>query len=115
MLDSMSDVPLEITPQEVKRRLDQGSPLRLIDVREPFEDQQAHLEGATLVPMRTIPAHLAELQDGVDPLVVLCHHGMRSLQVVMWLRQNGVPDCRSMSGGIDQWSREIDPTVPRYY
>lgn len=115
MLVKMPDVPPEVTPQEVKRRLDQGESLRLVDVREPFEHQQAHLEGAALVPMGTIPARLAELQTEADPMIVLCHHGMRSLQVVMWLRQNGVPACQSMSGGIDQWSREIDPSVPRYY
>ena len=111
----MSLPPLEISPQELKRLIDAGDPLRIIDVREPFEHQQAQIEGADLIPMRTIPRHLAGLQSETRPLVVICHHGMRSLQVVSWLRQQGLTLCQSLSGGIDQWSREIDPTVPRYH
>jgi rhodanese-related sulfurtransferase len=108
-------VPIEITPREVRRRLDAGEKLRLIDVREPREHRTARIEAAELIPMRDIPSSLAKL-DAADgaPLIVLCHHGVRSLQVVSWLRQQGVAACRSMSGGIDRWSQEIDPTVPRY-
>jgi rhodanese-related sulfurtransferase len=105
---------MEITPQEVKRRLDAGEKLRLIDVREPFEFQQAHIEGAELIPMRSVAQSLASLEGEEKPIVVFCHHGMRSLQVVGWLRQQGVENCVSMSGGIDQWSLAIDPRVPRY-
>lgn len=105
---------LEIVPAEVKRRLDAREKIRLIDVREPFEFQQARIEGAELVPMRTVPAELASLGTGAAPLVVICHHGMRSLQVASWLREQGVEACQSMQGGIDRWSLEIDPTVPRY-
>jgi rhodanese-related sulfurtransferase len=111
----MSDASLEITAREVKQRLDAGERLRLIDVREPFEHQQAHIAGADLFPMRTIPQQLALLQAEPAPLIVVCHHGMRSLQVVNWLRAQGVADCRSMAGGIDLWSLEIDPAVPRYF
>jgi rhodanese-related sulfurtransferase len=111
----MSGLPLEVAPQEVKQRLDGGDFFRLIDVREPFEHHQAHIEGADLIPMRTVPVRLGELQSETRPIVVFCHHGMRSLQVVTWLRQQGVVQCQSLSGGIDQWSREIDPAVPRYY
>jgi len=105
---------LEITPAEVKRRLDAGEKIRLIDVRELFEFQQARIEGAELIPMRSVPAELPSLDTGAAPLVVICHHGMRSLQVANWLREQGVEDCRSMQGGIDRWSLEIDSTVPRY-
>jgi rhodanese-related sulfurtransferase len=107
--------PIEIMPREVKRRLDAGEKLRLIDVREPREHKTARIEGAELIPMRTIPSSLAKLddEDGA-PLIVLCHHGVRSLQVVSWLREQGVAACQSMSGGIDRWSQEIDPTIPRY-
>jgi rhodanese-related sulfurtransferase len=106
--------PIEITPQEVKRRLDAGEKLRLVDVREPFEFQQAHIEGSELIPMRGVPQALPSLEAEDAPLIVFCHHGMRSLQVVDWLRQQGVEQCRSMAGGIDRWSLEIDSTVPRY-
>jgi rhodanese-related sulfurtransferase len=107
--------PFEVTPRQVRDRLDRGEPVRLIDVREAFEHEQARIDGADLIPMRTIPRHLDELRTETRPLVVLCHHGMRSLQVVQWLRQQGVAACSSMSGGIDQWSREIDPSVGRYF
>ncbi len=103
----------EITPQDVKRRLDAGEKLRLIDVREPFEVQQAAIAGAEVIPMRKVPAALAALEDEENPIIVFCHHGMRSLQVVGWLREQGV-DSLSMAGGIDRWSLEIDPKVPRY-
>lgn len=89
-------------------------PVRLIDVREPFELQLGHLEDAESIPMRSIPANLGMLEDDDRPIVVMCHHGVRSLQVVCWLREQGVENCTSMTGGIDRWSLEIDPAVPRY-
>jgi rhodanese-related sulfurtransferase len=104
----------EITPQDVKQRLDSGGKLRLIDVRELFEVQQASIAGAEVVPMRTVPKALRMLEDEENPIIVFCHHGMRSLQVVGWLREQGVENCLSMAGGIDRWSREIDAMVPRY-
>ncbi len=109
------DSDLEITPREVKRMLDLGQTLRLIDVREPFEVRQASLAGAEVIPMRTVPQALASFRGQAAPQIVFCHHGMRSLQVVDWLRKQGIPNCKSMSGGIDRWSVEIDPAVPRYY
>jgi rhodanese-related sulfurtransferase len=107
-------VPLQITPGEVKQRLDSGEKLRLVDVRETFEFQQAHIEGSELIPMRTVPGALSTFEEETRPMIVFCHHGMRSLQVVSWLREQGVESCSSMEGGIDRWSLEIDPTVPRY-
>jgi len=107
---------LEITPQDIKRRLDSDERLTLIDVREPVEFQTARIAGAELIPMRTIPAQLQRLEAAADDstLVVFCHHGVRSLNVVNWLREQGVASCQSMAGGIDRWSIEIDPAVPRY-
>ena len=105
---------MQVTPVEVKRRLDSGEKLRLIDVREPFEHQQARIEGSELIPMRSVPQAVASLQAAEMPLIVFCHHGMRSLQVVSWLREQGIESCSSMIGGIDRWSIEIDPSVPRY-
>ena len=105
---------MEIEPGEVKSRLDAGEKIRMVDVREPFEHRQASIAGAELIPMRGVPQSIDSLRAAPDPLVVFCHHGMRSLQVVEWLRSQGLEDCRSMAGGIDRWSLEIDPSVPRY-
>lgn len=110
------ELPFEVDPAEVKRRLDSNEPLSLIDVREPFEHQIASLPSATLIPMNTIPANLQQIEAASDekPVIIFCHHGMRSLNVVSWLRRNGVENCQSMAGGIDEWSARIDPKVPRY-
>lgn len=112
----MSSLSWEITPLEVKQQLDAGETIHLIDVREPEEHRLTHIDGAELIPMRTIPARLSELEGVADDgtLIVFCHHGVRSLQVVNWLREQGVASCQSMAGGIDRWSLEVDPAVPRY-
>lgn len=109
-------LPLETSPQEVQRRIDAGEALVLIDVREAEEFAITRIEGATLIPMRSIPASLPQLEAKADAatLIVFCHHGVRSLNVVHWLREQGVPTCQSMAGGIDAWSAMVDPSVPRY-
>lgn len=106
---------LELTPQEASR-LTKAEEAILIDVREPEEYAVARIDGARLIPMQTVPAELQKLEALADEstLLVLCHHGVRSLQVVSWLREHGVENCASVTGGIDRWSREIDPSVPRY-
>jgi rhodanese-related sulfurtransferase len=104
---------LEISPREVKDRLDRGEKLLLVDVREPWEYAQCRIEGAKLIPMGTIPANLQQL-DSDEDVICYCHHGMRSLDVANWLRAQGVTSAKSMAGGIDRWSMEIDPAVPRY-
>ena len=111
-----ANLPLEITPQEISKRMASGEKLFLIDVREPNEFALARVEGAELIPMRTVPAELGRLDAQADEgaLIVFCHHGVRSLNVVNWLREHGVARSQSMAGGIDRWSREIDPSVPRY-
>jgi len=107
---------LEILPREVKRRIGSGEKLYLIDVREPFERAQSSIDGSELVPLRSIPAALSQLQlrAAEAPLIVFCHHGVRSLNAVQWLRDQGIENCQSMSGGIDLWSVDVDPGVPRY-
>ncbi len=109
-------MPTEVSPQEVKRMLDAGESVHLVDVREPHEHQTASITGAELVPMRTVPHQLAALKQkaAAAPLIIFCHHGIRSLQTVSWLRRQGIDRCQSMSGGIDAWSISIDPKVPRY-
>jgi len=104
---------LEILPREVKQRLDRGEKLLLVDVREPHEFAICCIDGAVLIPMGTIPANLQKLDTNED-VICFCHHGMRSLDVANWLRAQGVKSAKSMAGGIDRWSVEIDPKVPRY-
>jgi rhodanese-related sulfurtransferase len=110
------DLSLETTVRDVKRRIDDGEKLVFIDVREPEEYAIAKIQGSELVPMRSIPANLQSLDAKADDaaLVIYCHHGIRSLQVANWLREQGLEDCQSMAGGIDAWSQEIDPSIPRY-
>lgn len=93
----------------------------MLDVREPWEVQAASIkdDGFTLlaIPMRDIPARLAELltMHGTDhPIACLCHHGMRSLQVANYLAQSGFGEIVNLQGGIDAWSQQVDPSVPRY-
>ena len=107
---------LEISAAEVSKRLAAGEKLHLIDVREPNEFSIAKIQGAELIPMRQIPGELQSLEAkaGEAPLIVFCHHGMRSLNVVNWLRQQGLEACQSIAGGIDAWSLTVDPNVPRY-
>ncbi|MGB7844676.1 MAG: rhodanese-like domain-containing protein [Candidatus Acidiferrum sp.] len=104
---------LEILPREVKQRLDRGEKLLLVDVREPHEHALCQIEGAVLIPMGTIPANLQKL-DTDEEVICFCHHGMRSMDVANWLRAQGVKTAKSMAGGIDRWSIEIDPKVLRY-
>lgn len=107
---------LEITVTEVKQLLDKGEAVKLIDVREPKEHQFCQVQGSELIPMGSVPQHLSELEAQADDarLIVFCHHGVRSLNVVAWLREKGISNCVSMSGGIEAWSLHVDPAVPRY-
>ena len=104
----------EITIDDVKRQLDHGDTFTLLDVREPWEHQTAVIAGAKLIPMGDIPSRAHQELDPDDHIVVYCHHGVRSLSVTNWLRQQGFENTQSMRGGIDAWSRQIDPKVPTY-
>jgi len=104
---------LEITPADVKARLEQGEKLVLIDVREPWEYALCRIEGAKHVPLGTLAASLETLPD-VDEVICYCHHGMRSLDAAAWLRFQGIERAKSLAGGIERWSIEVDPKVPRY-
>ncbi|WP_263409534.1 rhodanese-like domain-containing protein [Terriglobus tenax] len=90
-----------------------GAPV-LVDVREPLEVQMASIEGAVLMPMGEVKARAHQELDPDSHIAVLCHHGARSLSVTAWLRREGFEKVQSIAGGIDAWSREVDPTVPRY-
>jgi rhodanese-related sulfurtransferase len=85
----------------------------LLDVREPWEWEAAHIEGAKHIPMREVPARLEEL-DPAREVVAICHHGGRSQQVAMFLEKNGFSKVLNLQGGVDAWSRTVDPAVPLY-
>ena len=85
----------------------------LLDVREPWEHEKARIEGSQLVPMGAIPARVAELDPARD-IVAICHHGGRSMQVGLFLEKNGFANVHNLSGGVDAWSRTVDPSVPLY-
>jgi rhodanese-related sulfurtransferase len=105
---------LQISAKEVGERIARGEKFLLVDVREPWEYDLCRIEGAKLVPLGTIPASLNALLDTEDDVVLYCHHGMRSLDAAVWLRQQGVETAKSMAGGIERWSIDVDPNVPRY-
>lgn len=103
----------EISVLELEAMLAAPSPPALLDVREDWEWQRAHVDAARHVPMGQVPDRLPEL-DRKRELVVMCHHGGRSRQIVLYLEQQGFDRVSSLRGGIDAWSREIDPSVPTY-
>ena len=104
---------LEISPTEAAALL-RANKARLIDVREPWEFETAHIEPSVLMPMGDVPSRAHQELDPDEPLIILCHHGMRSLNVAVWLRNQGFEQAQSLRGGIDAWSAQIDPAIPRY-
>jgi adenylyltransferase/sulfurtransferase len=111
--DIERDDEQEYTPIELGERVARDDAPQLIDVREPNEHAYARIEGARLIPLRTLPLRSAELDRDAE-LVVYCHHGMRSAQAVAFLRSQGFSHARNLVGGIDRWSVDVDPAVPRY-
>lgn len=110
----------QIRPSDLSawlQSLPAGAAPVVLDVREPWELQTASVQaqGFTLlaIPMNTVPERLAEL-DPDQPIACLCHHGARSQRVAMFLAHNGFTQLANITGGIDAWSTELDPTVPRY-
>jgi adenylyltransferase/sulfurtransferase len=93
--------------------MESGQPFMLLDVREPFEFEMARIEGAKLIPLGDLPQRLGEL-DRAKEIFVFCHSGMRSDRAADFLRGAGFPRVSSVAGGIDAWSQEVDPNVPRY-
>jgi len=104
----------ELTAEEVKTKIDAGDSFTLLDVREPWEFETARIDGAKLIPMGDVPSRAHQELDPEDHIIVLCHHGVRSMNVTVWLRQQGFEKAQSMRGGIDAWSRQVDETVPKY-
>jgi rhodanese-related sulfurtransferase len=112
---------LDLSAQDLRQRLDRGESLTLLDVREPSERAICSIRvppqaGELHIPMREIPERLIDIQGVVarGPLVVYCHHGIRSRDVAQWLAERGLNGILNLRGGIDSWSLEADPSVPRY-
>jgi rhodanese-related sulfurtransferase len=103
----------EISPAETAALLRENK-IKLIDVREPWEFETASIAGSVLMPMGDVPARAHQELDPDQRLVVLCHHGMRSMNVAVWLRNQGFEQAQSLRGGIESWSTEVDPSVARY-
>ena len=110
--DDVADAD-DITPAALAARLARSGTIDLIDVREPYEWQIARIDGARLVPLRALPAELPAM-DREREIVVYCHHGMRSAAAAELLRRSGFTRVRNLAGGIDRWSADVDPRVPRY-
>lgn len=102
----------EIDPADVKLKLASGD-ITLLDVREGWERHTAAIQPSRHIAMGDIPSSLPQL-DPDDHIIVYCHHGVRSMNVTAWLRQQGFEKVQSMRGGIDRWSKTVDPKVPTY-
>jgi adenylyltransferase/sulfurtransferase len=111
----MSDEVPEITPAELKERLDRGDRLTIIDVREPFEWDIGNLEphGARLIPLKQVPERMDEI-DPADEIVLQCRSGARSAQALGYLRQHGYERLLNLKGGILAWADEVDSSIPKY-
>ena len=105
----------QITVEELKRKLDAGEPVFLLDVRNYDEHAYCHLPGSTLIPLGELGGRVEEVEPPADALtVVYCHHGVRSLSGAAILMHAGHANTASLRGGIEAWSVRIDPSVPRY-
>jgi rhodanese-related sulfurtransferase len=102
-----------LSAQRLRERLDSGETLTVLDVREPEEIAIARFDGALEIPMQDIPARVGELDPAAE-IVVVCHHGVRSAHVAMFLVDQGFSRVLNLTGGIDAWALEVDRSVPRY-
>jgi rhodanese-related sulfurtransferase len=102
-----------ITVQELKQKLDLGEKLMLIDVREPWEYNIAKIEGAQLIPLGSLGTEYKKLDPNAE-IVIHCHMGMRSMDATQFLLQQGFKNVKNLTGGINAWSMQVDPSVPKY-
>ena len=103
----------EVTPRDLKARLERGGPLVLLDVRQDWETRLCRLDGATHIPIEEIEFRTEELNPD-DEIIVFCHQGIRSAAVSEYLRQLGFSKVTHLAGGLDEWARTVDPTMRRY-
>jgi rhodanese-related sulfurtransferase len=110
----MESPSLEINPEELQRRLQAGHDLQLVDVREPMEYEYCHLPGSLLIPLGELPRRAAEIR-AEGPVVLICHHGVRSAQALGFLRHRlGRENLLNLRGGVAAWADRADPDFPRY-
>jgi len=103
----------EISVRELAAKRERGDEFELIDVREPHEFEIARIPGSKLIPLNLLPERVSEL-DSSREIVLHCHHGIRSMRALEFLHRSGFRKLKNLRGGIESWSREVDPTVPRY-
>ena len=106
----------EISPVDMHDLLAAGSTdkIVLLDVREPWEFEEARIEGSVLIPLGEVQSRAQQELDSQTRVIVICHHGRRSMTATAWLREQGFEQAQSLRGGIDGWSAAIDPSIPRY-
>ncbi|MBI3611116.1 MAG: rhodanese [Nitrospirae bacterium] len=108
-----SDSALNASPQDVKTKLDQGEKIVFLDVREPWEVAINRLDGAVHVPLGELTRRYTELNPAAE-IVVYCHMGVRSLKATRFLKEQQFKNVKNLAGGIDAWSLQVDPKIPRY-
>ena len=104
----------QISPEDLKARLDKDEPIILVDVRQPWEHETARLPNSLLIPLGELPQRAEEVPQGEGLVVVYRHHGVRSLSGAAILEAAGLEQVASLAGGTDRWSLNIDPNLPRY-
>ena len=110
----MPPEPLEISPEDLYRRLQAGDDIQLIDVREEMEFEYCHLPGSLLLPLDELPRRVAEIRTE-GSVVIICHHGVRSAHALSYLRQRlGRTNITNLRGGVDAWAERVDPAFPTY-
>ncbi|WP_201977363.1 rhodanese-like domain-containing protein [Hymenobacter rubidus] len=110
----MESAPVEISPEDLYRRLQAGDDLQLIDVREDMEFEYCHLPGSVLVPLSELTRRTNEIRSE-GPAVLICHHGVRSMQALSYLQQRlGFQNLLSLRGGVAAWAEQVDPSFPTY-
>jgi len=102
-----------MTAVQLAANLEHTTPV-LIDVREPWEFEICHIEQSINIPMSKIPTQFQPLEITADEIIVICHHGVRSRQVIQFLQQQAVENLINLEGGVDAWAREVDPDMPLY-
>ena len=104
----------EVSAGQVQSMRKRGDKFTLLDVREPWEIEKASIVDSVNIPMGDVPSRAHQELDPDEHIIVLCHHGVRSLSVTNWLRQQGFDKVQSVRGGIDGWARTVDPKIPLY-
>jgi len=113
IFQSQSDPDLNVSPEDLKAKMDRGEKPVLVDVREPWEVAINRLEGAVTMPMAELGQRHAELDPNAE-IIVYCHMGVRSLRATKFLKDREFKNVKNLTGGIDAWSLKVDPKVPRY-